>query len=98
MRRGSPPPHVCARGKCAAHTSHLGGRIALRMSSVWSALPLLSTPNVSFLPLALSFSRLLLTSTGLSYLTRLSTGGIILPLSLPLHTGTRIPTVQRTEI
>ena len=46
------------------------------MSSVWRALPFLSTPNASpLLPLALS--RLLLTRTGLSYFTRLSTGGII---------------------
>lgn len=55
--------------------------MALRMSSVCRALPFLSTPKASepFLPFALS--RLLLTSTGLSYLTRLSTGGIILSRS-----------------
>jgi hypothetical protein len=47
------------------------------MSSVWRALPFLSTPKASPL-LPLDLSRLLLTSTGLSYFTRLSTGGIIL--------------------
>ena len=82
----SHPPRAHMR---AAPSAHLGGRMALRMSSVCSALPLLSTPNVSFLPLAFSLSRLLLTSTGLSYLTRLSTGGIIPPRPA-------LPTARRT--
>ena len=63
---------------------HLGGRMAFRISSVCNAFPFLSTSKASEPLLAFDLSRLPLMRTGLSYLTRLSTGGIIFRCARPL--------------